>query len=369
MRKDTRNSPIVLITALLGFAGGCALLGFLPLGQAQAELPVTPIPADPHGPVLGSIRVPATPAERAAAFSLLERALQNSDMHMPGSPPFNLELLFTAGGDGQYVGSGQLAEIWLSGQSWRWSASLGSFKQIQLGSRGTLYAEKSVPTPMRVHMLRNAIFWPVQYDSAAAVRTANVQWNGKPATSILVSRVTGSNAATQSRLWEEIEYCIDNATGQLQVYSIAPGSYAVYSYGRNVQFHGRLMPDQLTYYVHGAEVIDAQIRISDAEGVDPTSLGPTQQMIAAGPAVVLSGPQRIRMNAFDAAVTGAIKPVMVCAEINSDGKVLEVELLSAADPALAQRALDLIRNRQFPAAQNIQRQAYINVRFAPTSQP
>jgi len=72
---------------------------------------------------------------------------------------------------------------------------------------------------------------------------------------------------TQGRLWEETEYCIDEGSGLLQVLSIAPGSYVVYGYGGNLQFHGRRIPDRVTVYAGCAQKLDAQIGIGDAGAV------------------------------------------------------------------------------------------------------
>jgi len=66
---------------------------FAPYTVAQTDLTL-PFVADSYEPVRTAIHVPSTPVERAAAFSLLERALQNSDMHMAGTPPFYLEASF-----------------------------------------------------------------------------------------------------------------------------------------------------------------------------------------------------------------------------------------------------------------------------------
>src|SRR6267378_498572 len=65
--------------------------------SAQSQQPA-PIPADPHELVTGSADVPASPAERASALGLLERARQNADMHIAGSAPFILKAEFTSGG-------------------------------------------------------------------------------------------------------------------------------------------------------------------------------------------------------------------------------------------------------------------------------
>src|SRR4029077_17341728 len=99
-----------------------------PLPPSTAPVPValsaaTSVAADGQEPVTGTIQVPATPAERAAALSLLERARQNSDMHIAGTPPFQLDATFLASGNVSEVGSGTVSETWMSGQRWRWTAN------------------------------------------------------------------------------------------------------------------------------------------------------------------------------------------------------------------------------------------------------
>jgi hypothetical protein len=167
-------------------------------------------------------------------------------------------------------------------------------------------------------MLRNAIFWPVRLNSAAEIRTAAVQWNGKPATCLLTSGMMGLATATQTRL-------------------------------------------------NGATVLDSQIRITDAGSINASMRTPTQQMIANGPAITLRAPERFPIEIPSASINGKTYPVIILASIDVSGNVLEEELASSSDSALVQSALDLVRKTTFPA-QGEQRQAYINVKFTPVSQ-
>ncbi len=326
-----------------------------------------PVPPDPHEPINGAIQVPATPADRAAALSLLERARQNSNMHIRGTPPFSLRASFVAGGNVTYTGSGELTETWLSGQRWRWTASLGNYSHVRIGSGNVGYDETPVRAiPMWVHLLRNAIFAPVPPVSGAGLRTAAIQWNGNPATCLLVSGMPAT--ATPARLWEEREYCIDNASGLLQVQSVAPGAYVVYGYGRGTDFHGRLIPDQITVYLGGVTALEAQLTIVDAGSVDQSLVTPTPEMTARGLGIALQVPARLPLNVPSPLVSGKARPVIVLAEIDGEGHVLEAEVSAASDPALSQTALDFVKNRPFPAAVATQREVYVNVRFVPASQ-
>jgi hypothetical protein len=87
---------------------------------------------------------------------------------------------------------------------------------------------------------------------------------------------------------------------------------------------------------------------------------PTPEMIANGRAITLSMPERFPMNLPDPVAGDTIKPVLVHVEIDIQGNVFEEELLSAADPALAERALQLVKSTRF-AAQGTQRQAAVNI--------
>lgn len=340
-----------------------------PAGDAfvRTDDDAVPVPPDSREPINGAIQIAATPTERAAVLSLLERARQNSNMHIQGSTPFHLRASFLASGGGAFTGSGELTETWLSGQRWRWSANLGNYSQVRIGSGNVGYDETPVrAVPMWVHLLRNAIFAPVRQVSVASLRTAAIQWNRKPATCLLVSRTPAT--ASSARLWEEEEYCIDNASGLLQVSSMAPGTYVVYGYGGGTSFHGRLIPDQITVYVGGATALDAQLTVADAGSVAESLLMPTPEMTARGLGIASQMPARLELSVPSALVSGKARPVIVLAEIDGEGLVMEAEVSAASDPALAQAALDLVKNRTFPSARGTQRELYVNVRFVPASQ-
>ncbi|HEX7958341.1 MAG TPA: M56 family metallopeptidase [Terriglobales bacterium] len=389
MSRLRLSASYISTTAILTLTAWFAMLWFPLLGQSQisrfgmspeaqvsaaqprmraqgAPVPpgslVAPVPQDPHEPVSTDVTTAATPRDRANLLSLLERAKQNADLHMPGTAPFSLAVTFVAGGDVTYVGSGELTETWLSGQSWRWTASLGNYSQVRIGSGMRGFDEQQVRViPMRVKMLRQAIFWPIGGNtSTVMLRKAAVEWNGKPTTCILMGRPYSASAS--SRDWTETEYCIDNGSGLLQVYSEVPGTYAVYGYNRSLQFHGRLIPDELVIYVAGSKVVEAQINIADAGAVDPALLTITPQMRANGPGVALVSTQ-FPMEVQSASITDTIKPVVVHATISSAGTVLEEELSSAADPTLAQAALDTVKKTTFAPMPWAERDAYIQVRF------
>lgn len=333
---------------------------------ARAHTAAAPVPTDVQEPVTGTLRVPDTPAERAAVLSLLERARQNSDMHIAGTPSFRLDATFIASGNVDQVGSGTLSETWISGQRWRWTANLASYSQARVGSGQSGFDEQPVSAvPMRVHMLRGAIFAPLQFAANPRLRTALARWEGKPVTCILLGGDLGSTVP--SRLWDELEYCIDNGSGLLAVRSPAPGTYFWYGYGKNLQFHGRVLPDRITAWVGGAPVLDAQITIADAGSVNADLVTPTAAMIATGPGISLAAGQKFQIDAPGSYASDAIQSVIVHAELAPAGNVLEEEISASADPRLSQAALDLVKQHGFPPA-GTQREVYVNVRFTPAIQ-
>lgn len=330
---------------------------------------VSPVqtPADPHEPVTGGVHVAATPADRAAALALLERALQPSKLHLPDTPPFRFDVSFTAEGQARQTGAGQLTEIWFSGQRWRWTANVGGVSVVRINGGGLrVDAQPASEIPMRAQMLRNAILVGIERTpSDQQIRTADVQWNGRPVTCILTSLVSGPAAQSASRLWEEQEHCIDPASGTLQVHSIAPGTYTVYGYSRNLDFHSRPLPDHITIYVGGTLVADANFSITDATSADENLLQITPDMARGGRIITTGQSIRFPIDIAGGSTTGVVQPVIVHAEIDPDGNPIEAEISAASDPALAQRALELVKAGHFAPQGNAQRQAYINVRFLP----
>jgi hypothetical protein len=362
---------------VVAFASGLALAS-LPLLAQQAEpkrISSAPVPTDPHELVTGGAHTAASPDARAAALALLVRAQQNSKLHNASTPPHRLDVAFNAGGNVKQTGSGELAEIWLSGRQWRWTASLGGASIVRLASGASiLQGQAASEVPMRVHMLRNAIFWAaLPAPSNDQIRTAEDEWNGKPVTCLLFSRVSGAAAQIQTRLWQESEYCIDPASGLLQVHSIAPGTYTVYGYSGSA-FHGLVLPDRITIYVAGEVAVDASLRIADPTPADESLLAPAPEMRENGEVVELAMPVRFPLVAGEVASgvatasnTALIQPVIVHAQINADGTASEEEISAASDPALEQRALDLVKGMKFHYG-GVQRQAYINVEFSPARQ-
>lgn len=355
MLANRRLSFVFLVSVLLATAGIC-----------QKKTEIAPVPADSLELVTGATHVPDTPPERARALDLVERARQNSDLSTPGGPAYTLKVNFTASGNVQFTGSGEMEETWVGPYVFRWSARLGDFELTRIAIRNSIMDDKPTPfIPMRVHMLRDALFWPVSFNSAdALIRTATARWKGSEVTCILTSGGMSDATPTPGRRWVEREFCVDTKTGLLQVLSDAPGIYVLYDYANPLHFHGRVLADKISIVEGGKTVLEANLAsIADADPNDPSVLTPTPEMRNSGP--VLSYTMRFPQTIHVAPGASTIQPVIVHALLGSDGKVLDAELVENSGAALSQSALDLVKRSSYVRANNarLQREAFINVRF------
>ena len=330
-------------------------------------LPSATVPSDPHELVAAPVQALNSPGGRAAALALFARAQQNAKLHMASTPPFRFDVTFSAAGGAMNTGSGRLTEVRASGQNWRWTVDVGDYSLVRLATGGRTLEQRSVSSiPMRAQMLRQAIFWSQrEHPSGTQIRSAEAHWNGSAVTCLLFSNVAGKLTLTPGRLWEEDEYCIDNTTGLLQIYSIAPGIYIVYNYSREVRFNGQRLPNHITIYLNGAMAADADFSIADMSSADASLLTPEPGMVDAS--VTTGVDIRTQLRVPGPSQTSVVLPVLIHAQISGTGQVMEEEVAAASDPALVQDALDLVRKTRFASSGTAQRQAYINVRFVPTA--
>jgi hypothetical protein len=332
---------------------------------------VAPLPYDPLELATGPTVVPDTPEKRTLVLTLLERARQNSAMHAPGMAPFSLKASFNSvGRDSHDQGYGEVEETWLNGQTWRWSARLGDYSQLRIFYEGAAYDDKPRGhIPLRLQMVRNSVFWPVVGNfGGSLLRMATAKWEGTDLACILISR--GGNDATETpgRRWEENEYCIDPKTGLLRMHSEAPGIYSIYDYNGGIAFHGRVLPRQTTIVEGGTSVLQIHLESVQDPNDDPNQFVPTKKMLSHGPGAIMVGPFRFPESVRSpAGFNGTIKPVIVHAILDQKGKVLDAEVVTTSDPALATAALDVVwRSNYLPAQRRegpLQREAFINVKF------
>src|SRR5579871_2463321 len=321
-----------------------------------------PLPSDVHELVTSAVQIPAA-AERGTDMAIMQRALQNSRLHNSGMSPFRIDVTFTSSGDGLEAGQGRFSETWLSGGVWRWSATLGNSSVVRVMSPQGAFAESSTAVPMRIHMLRSAIFSSMYENMAMGtqLRTASVSFIGKPSTCMMTSGVTTANY--QGRLWEETEYCFDNSSGLLVISSLTPGAFTTYSYEKNLTLHGHTFPDHFTMYVGGDQVLDANLTVSDATGTDPNSLAPTPDLVPR--AMVLDAPTRQPMPLPGPSGISKVLPFLIAASV-VDGKVVNIEVCAASDRSLTQAAVDAVKGLNVGAGRQ-QQLVYWNVKFVPAS--
>ncbi len=339
-------------------------------GFGQNQL--APVPSDPLELATGPVQIADTPDKRATILALLERARQNNHLHAPAGAPFDLKVSFVSSGQTSYTGPGEMEEVWMTPGTWRWTAHLGDYSQSRIYYDGAAYDTKAhAYLPLRLQIVRSAIFWPVSGNFAdALIRTAGATWKGAPVTCALVSGTRSEVKATPGRRWQEEEFCVDPKSGLLQTYSVAPGIYNVYDYSSAFEFHGSTIASQISIVENGSPVVQMQIEgLQDAGAVDSTSFTPTEEM--RGPGVVIRGPVRFPQVQPNAQIaSGTIQPVIVHAVLDVTGKVLEAESLDVANASLSEAALQLVRSSNYgrPAGRGIvpvQREVFINVQFVP----
>jgi hypothetical protein len=356
---------------LILFYSACLLTQMYAQQQSPSPAPqnsLLHVPAPPSDPLeLATVPhdVPAQPQARAAVLSLIELARKNADIRAEGTPPFDLRMSFSATGEVLYTGSGETEDTWVSWKSSRWSARLGDFTMTRIWDNGVSYDDKPMSLiPLRLQMLRDAVFWPMRAHPDAQLRIAKVDWKGKQVTCILSAGPGIQAQEIIGRRWVEREYCIDSKSGLLQILSDAPGIYVVYDYTGAIDFHGHTMPRQISIFEGGKNVLEAHVdQLTEASNIASGLLTPTADMVQDGP--VLSGALRFPQSVSLPAGAATLQPVIVHALLAHDGKVLDAELLDDSGADLEKSALDIVKHSTYRAASRtqLQREAFINVKF------
>jgi hypothetical protein len=324
-----------------------------------------PPPADPHEMVTRDPRTLTKPAERSAALDLLDRARQNYNLH-DISTPYALKVSFETNGAAQMEGEWAMQEFSDGASHWRWSAQAGDSQLIRIGADGRVYGTNPAePVPMRVQLVRSALHWPIMRNaSGSAIRAADVERDGKSMTCLLTSASIPPNPAPRS--WVEREYCIDATTGRLQMWSEAPGIYAVYDYSGATAFHGHTLPREITIFEDGRPAVQARVEsMEDAPDLDPNLFKPAPEMGSADESFTLASPNRfpMRVDPSDGPTSPFFQPVIVHAILDAqDGRVLDAETLQNSDRDLSRTALDVVGGGSFPPS-GFQQEVFINVQF------
>jgi hypothetical protein len=332
----------------------------LTVSAVLAQVPLQPfasvaVPPDPNEPVTGIAQALSSQADRSNALALMNRARLRVQLHAARTPSFQISATFTSS-----YGVGSMTETWMNGQKWRWSGTVGNNSAVRIPADGLHYGlPQGGAIPPALHLLRNAIFWAAAGvpDSGGSLRSSAVIWNGKPATCLLFG--PRGEQIDGGRSWDEEEYCIDDASGVLQVHSFVPGTYVDYTYN-TTPFHGRSAPSGITIFIGNKKMMDAQVTIADAGTPDESLFVPTEQMRSYGPVGTAMMANRWSWEYPSASVSDLAKPVIVRASVDGEGSVVAAEVSIASDAALAETALDLVKG--FPPNGNT-REIYVQIKF------
>jgi hypothetical protein len=323
---------------------------------------MAPVPSDPSELLTREAEVVSNRNQRAAALDLLAKARRNYSLQNSSGDPFIMKVSFTSNGLASQEGNGTMEETWASPSEWQWNAKFAGTSQIRLGSSGEIFGNTD-PVPLRVQMVRGALFWPIPQSAAQVmIRSAKVKYEGEKITCLLFSGSVPADPAP--RFWVETEYCINPDTGLLQMWSEAPGIYTTYDYRDAINFHGHTIPRTVTVNENRSTVLRIHVdSLADADEVDPALFKPTPEMLAE-PSFTLAMPGRFPIPVDpDPGSPAWIQPVIVHAIIGDEfGEVIDAEALQTSDRKLAEAALDLVRNSVFPPT-GMQREAFINVQF------
>jgi len=204
----------------------------------------------------------------------------------------------------------------------------------------------------------------VKNAGSSAMRAEEVERDGKRMSCVLLSGSIPPNPAPRS--WVENEYCIEDATGLLQMWSEAPGIFVVYDYEGATEFHGHTLPRQLSIYEEGRLAVEARLEsLEDAHDLDANLFKPTAEMVEAGGSFMLATPNRfpMRVDPSDAPTSTFFQPVIVHAILDAqEGRVLDAEALQNSDRDLSRAAMELVRSTTFEPS-GFQQEVFINVQF------
>jgi hypothetical protein len=347
--------PTTRLVAILA----CSLL-CIPTIFAQTNPPAS----DPHEFVTHDPRVLTRASDRAAAIDLLLRARQKINLREL-TVPYELNVSFDTNGSTMFEGTGTMQEM-AAGASVRLTAQLQDWKATRILYDGRNYSSNTTdPVPLRVQMVRAAVLAPIpEKPEPNTIRQATVKRDGKTVSCVLGSGSVGPNPPP--RAWTESEYCVDTATDLLQMWSEAPGVFAIYDYEGSTEFHGHTLPRQISIYQEGRLAVQIHVdSLEDVKNLDPALLAPTQEMLDAGEAVGLGLPNRfpLRVDPTNEPTSSYFQPVIVHAILDAqDGTVIDAEPIQNYDPQLTQAAMDLLSTAAFPPM-GFQRDVFINVQF------
>ena len=226
--------------------------------------------------------------------------------------------------------------------------------------------------PLRVHMVRGTIFWPIMIGPAAALRISAGNWKGAPVMCVRlpifrrlrrpIKDAAGKRPSSVSTL--RPDYC--RRTRSL------PESTRFTILTRSISTPA-LCPARFRSTKESAAVLKIRLdSLTDAGPLDPKLFTPSPQMLQRN-GMTMSGTFRFPMSGGISPVptNGLIQPVIVHASV-TNGKVEEIEPLQNSDPALSAAAVAVVKNASHEQeGGGFQREVFVNVRFMPpaTAQP
>jgi hypothetical protein len=341
---------------------GLALLGLalIPTDRLYGQALQEPF-VDPLEPVTGKTEVLTSPQQRQPAVDLLTQVQRNFSVVMSGAP-YTMKVSFTASGTSEFEGEGTMDAL-ADSPNWYWTAHLAGVSPMRMGTRGHLYGNADA-VPMRVQMVRSSLFRPVPgFPNQKAIRTAKANVNGVEATCVLLSASVAKSVS--GRGWWDREYCVD-ANGLLRLASEAAGAYTLYDYENAFQFHGHEVPRNIKVVEGGVTVLEIHVEsLEDGIASADTVFQPTPEMLALGPVYAMGSFEwtPIRVDPNPNGLLKRIDTVMVHAIASHDtGKVLDAEAVQTGNPALAAKAIDVVRQTSFPPT-GLQRELFVAVEF------
>lgn len=329
------------------------------------------LPHTSYEPVTGPLQVLTSPQDRTRAFDLLDHARQDYSFYVQHGAAFSMRVSFLASGQTQYEGQGSMEETWLDNGHKTWTAQLAgntSGRTVYLSHRWA--ANGSLIIPLHVQTVRAALFWPVSnFKDRADLRMQRVNFQGAPLTCILAVEKLGYPPA--GRHWVEREYCVDEQTGLLRIWSEAPGIYAVYDYKSAINWNGHTIASQITFYEDGGQALQIHVESLGEASMSAAEFRPSAEILAQRSATGNGGPVRFAVIASPGPPPdhGVITPVIVHAALAANGSLLDAEVLTPVDPALAERPISAVKARCHCFTNpNEQEEALITVEFISAEQ-
>jgi hypothetical protein len=303
------------------------------------------IPQSPYDPVTGPLQRLTTPTDRTRAFDLLNRARENYRFDGLAAAPFSMEVSFVASGNSKYEGQGTMTQTYLDAGHHVWEAHLAgntSGRVVSMGRRGAIGGSEEIP--LRVQMVRSAIFAPVKQPvERVELRTGTVSFHGEQLTCVLFAARLDDPSAYRN--WREKEYCVDAQSGLLRLWSATPGIYAVYDYSRAINWNGHTIAGEITFYEDSGQVLQIHVESFGPPTMTAADLRPASapERNASGNGGLEHFTVVVRPDGAQTPAHGSVTPVIVHAAIATNGTVLESEVLTPVDPELAQLAISHVR--------------------------